>query len=290
MVFFKKQKKPVVQIKKKDIPDGLWTKCKGCKTLLYIKEWENNLKVCPNCDQYSPMTAHERINHLIDPGTFKELDKNLVSKDPLSFRGPKSYIQKLEADTKATGIKDAIITGESKIEGFPIVFGVTDSRFIMGSMGSVLGEKFARAAERALDLKRPFVIISGSGGGARMYEGCISLMQMAKTSAVIKRLDQSGLPFISVLTSPTMAGVLASFASLGDIIIAEPKALIGFTGPRVIKQTIQQELPDGFQMSEFLLEHGMIDAIIPRNELRSCLSRILRSYYKKKVKTPEKRK
>ena len=281
MVFFKRPKKRTTgQIKKKDIPDGLWIKCPSCEAMLYIKEWENNKKVCPHCEYHSTLTVHERIEQLIDSGSFHELDGNLVSADPLNFKGPKTYSQKLSADTKRTGIKDAIITGTGSIEGHPVVLGVTDSRFIMGSMGSVLGEKFARAAEEAIKLKRPFIVVSGSGGGARMYEGCISLMQMAKTSAAVKLLDKAGLPFISVLTSPTMAGVLASFASLGDLTIAEPKALIGFTGPRVIKQTIQQELPDGFQLSEFLLEHGMVDVIVNRLELKNCLARVLRSFLK----------
>lgn len=282
MIFFRKPKPSAgKKIKKRDIPDGLWKKCESCQELLYIKEWETNLKVCPKCEFHSTLGARERIAQLVDEGTFSEFDEGLLSEDPLNFKGLKTYVEKIAADQKATGLKDAIITGEGKIEGHSVILSVTDSRFIMGSMGSVVGEKVTRSVERAIEFGRPLVIVSGSGGGARMYEGCISLMQMAKTSAALGRLGKAGLPFISVLTNSTMAGVLASFASLGDIVIAEPKALIGFTGQRVIKQTIQQELPEGFQSSEFLLEHGMIDAIVPRNDLKSCLVRILRAYSKK---------
>ncbi|MBU1037758.1 MAG: acetyl-CoA carboxylase, carboxyltransferase subunit beta, partial [Candidatus Omnitrophica bacterium] len=215
---------------------------------------------------------------LIDEGTFKEMDADMEALDPLSFEGPKTYKEKLKADQGLTGLKDAVITGEGKLGGRAIVLGVTDSRFIMGSMGSVVGEKLTRAIEKATEDKCPLVIVSGSGGGARMYEGMFSLMQMAKTSAALSRLDRAGGLFISILTNPTMAGIMASFASLGDFIIAEPKALIGFTGPRVIEQTIRQKLPAGFQKSEFLLRHGLIDMIIHRKNMKETLARML-SYF-----------
>lgn len=276
MALFKRSPKYTrFQPKKKDIPGGLWTKCRGCGAIIYNKTLEENCKVCPKCNYHFTLSWQERLNLLFDKDSFIELNANIESMDPLEFKGPKSYKEKLNEAQKATGLKEAAITGEAKIEGKSLIFGLTDSSFIMGSMGSVVGEKITRAAEYATSKRLPLVIISASGGGARMYEGMISLMQMAKTSAAISKHQKEGLLFISVLTNPTMAGVMASFASLGDVIIAEPKALIGFTGPRVIEQTIKQRLPEGFQSSEFLLEHGFIDMIVPRKKLRERLYKIM---------------
>ncbi len=275
MSFFRKTKAFTKSSKKRDIPGGVWLKCESCQQLVYSKELERCFKVCPKCKHHFTLNAPERINLLIDEGTFEEFDAQMVACDPLHFKGPKSYGDKIAQDQEATGLKDAAITGRGKIDGHSIILGVTDSRFIMGTMGSVVGEKLTRAIERGIEEKLHVIIVSGSGGGARMYEGCLSLMQMAKTSAALAKLNESGLFFVSVLTNPTMAGVFASFASLGDVIMAEPKALLGFTGPRVIKQTIQQELPTGFQTSEFLLAHGMIDMIVERQDLKTTLARML---------------
>ena len=214
---------------------------------------------------------------MADPGTFQEFDGDLISEDPINFKGPKTYKEKLEEDQKKTGLLDAAVCGVFSMDGVSVSLSVTEAGFIMGSMGSVVGEKITRAIERGIEKRIPVIIISGSGGGARMYEGCLSLMQMAKTSAALLRLRQAGIPFISVLTHPTMAGIMASFASLGDVIIAEPEALVGFTGPRVIKQTIKQELPPGFQRSEFMLDHGHIDLICKRKDLKNTISEILLS-------------
>jgi len=275
MALFGKPKYTIVRLKKKEIPDGLWTKCEECSETLYNKTLEENLKVCPKCNHHFVLGALERINTLIDQGTFEEYDVDMHSSDPLDFKGPKTYKEKLIQDQTATGLKDAAITGEGLLDNKKIIIAATDSRFIMGSMGSVVGEKITRAIESAIKKGVPLIIVSGSGGGARMYEGMFSLMQMAKTSAALAYLHIQKLPYISVLTNPTMAGVMASFAGLGDIIIAEPKALIGFTGPRVIEQTIRQKLPAGFQRSEFLLEHGLIDIIVHRKNLKSTLSQLL---------------
>lgn len=235
----------------------------------------DNLKLCPKCNYHFSLTCWERVELLADTDSFTEFYKDMESLDPLAFAGPKSYKEKLKEDTDATGLKDAIIVGEAKIDKKNIALGVTDSRFIMGSMGSVVGEKIARLIEYAIEKKLPVVIVSGSGGGARMYEGLLSLMQMAKTCGALERLKEARLPFLSVLTHPTMAGVMASFAGIGDVIIAEPGALIGFTGPRVIKQTIKQDLPKGFQTSEFNLEHGLIDMVVSRKDLKSTISKLL---------------
>lgn len=236
---------------------------------------KESLKVCQKCNYHFTLSAQERIHSLVDKGSFEELQSRLKPMDPLDFQGPKSYKQKLVEEKKKTGLSDACVVAEAKISGKKLILAATDSRFMMGSMGSVVGEKLTRAIERATKSRLPLVIVSGSGGGARMQEGMFSLMQMAKTSAALSRHNQEGLLFVSVLTNPTMAGVLASFASLGDVIIAEPKALIGFTGPRVIEQTIRQKLPDGFQTSEFLLEHGLIDMIVTRKNLKDTLSQLL---------------
>jgi len=275
MALFGKPKYTIVRLKKKDIPGGLWTKCEECSETLYNKTLEENLKICPKCNYHFTLGAYERIELLLDKGTFQEYDRDMESADPLDFKGPKTYKDKLAADQNLTGLKDAAVTGQGLLDNRGTVIAVTDSRFIMGSMGSVVGEKITRAIETATREKMPLIIISGSGGGARMYEGIFSLMQMSKTSAALSYHHKEKLPFISVLTNPTMAGVMASFAGLGDVIIAEPKALIGFTGPRVIEQTIRHKLPAGFQSSEFLLEHGLIDMILHRKNLKSTLSQLL---------------
>lgn len=275
MALFGRKKYTLVKVKKKDIPAGLWSKCPECEAPTYKKELLNNFNVCPRCGYHLPLIAQRRIDLFIDKGTFKERDADLISTDPLKFKGPKTYREKLKNDQKRTGLKDAVVAGTGKLNDKPIVIVVTDSRFIMGSMGSVVGEKVTRAVEYATENKLPVVIISGSGGGARMYEGVFSLMQMAKTCAALARHNQAGLLHISVLTNPTMAGVMASFAGIGDVIIAEPKALIGFTGPRVIEQTIRQKLPEGFQKSEFLLAHGLIDMIVERKDLKGAVDQII---------------
>jgi len=275
MALFGKPKYTIVRLRKKEMPDGLWTKCEECSEALYNKTLEENLRVCPKCNYHFVLGAYERIKQLIDRNTFEEHDQEMSSVDPLDFEGPKTYKEKLTQDQLATGLKEAAVTGAGLLDNKKTVIAVTDSRFIMGSMGSVVGEKITRAIEEATKKQLPIIIISGSGGGARMYEGMFSLMQMAKTSAALAYHHQAKLPYISVLTNPTMAGVMASFAGLGDIIIAEPKALIGFTGPRVIEQTIRQKLPAGFQRSEFLLEHGLIDMIVQRRNLKSTLSQLL---------------
>lgn len=279
MALFGKPKYTIVKVaKKRPMPDGLWTRCEDCTEIIYNKILEENLRVCPKCNFHFTLGARERVNMFIDKDTFIEFDADLESCDPLEFKGPKTYKDKLKQEQEATSLKEAVITGEGFLDKQKIIIAVTDSRFMMGSMGSVVGEKITRAIEEASSKRLPLVIISGSGGGARMYEGMLSLMQMAKTSAAINRLQNLGLLYVSILTNPTMAGVMASFASLGDIIIAEPKALIGFTGPRVIEQTIKHKLPEGFQRSEFLLEHGLIDLIISRKELKPTVSRILKYF------------
>lgn len=274
--FNEKQRANAVRlVKKKEFPEGLWTKCEECGEIIYNKTLEEDFRVCPKCDYHFTLSARDRVNQLVDEGTFKEMDAHLVSGDPLKFKGPKSYPAKLKEDQIATGLTDAVVTGEGTILEQRFALGVTDSRFIMGSMGSVVGEKLTRLIEHATKKKLPVIIVSGSGGGARMYEGMFSLMQMAKTSQALAKHHEAQLLYISVLTNPTMAGIMASFASLGDLIVAEPKALIGFTGPRVIEQTIRQKLPEGFQTSEFLLEHGMIDKIIHRKQMKQMLAQFI---------------
>jgi len=278
-LFPRKPKYTIVKVaKKRDIPDDLWTRCEDCNELIYNKKLDENFRVCPKCNFHFNISARERVKLILDEGSFKEMDPDMTSLDPLNFAGPKTYKEKLKQDQELTGLKDAVITGEGGLNSRPIILGVTDSRFIMGSMGSVVGEKLTRAIEHATEKKLPLIIVSGSGGGARMYEGMYSLMQMAKTSAALSRHHKAGQLFISILTNPTMAGIMASFASLGDMIIAEPKALIGFTGPRVIEQTIRQKLPPGFQRAEFLVSHGLIDMIIHRKNMKDMLSKLL-SYF-----------
>ncbi len=275
MALFGRPKYTIVRLKKKEMPNGLWTKCEACSETLYNKTIEENFKVCPKCGYHFSLGAYERINMLIDKDTFQEYDKEMLSADPLDFRGPKTYKDKLAADQASTGLRDAVISGEGLLDNKKINIAVTDSRFIMGSMGSVVGEKITHAIESATEKKIPMVIVSGSGGGARMYEGMLSLMQMSKTCAALSYHRKAKLPYISVLTNPTMGGVMASFAGVGDIIMAEPKALIGFAGPRVIEQTIRQKLPAGFQRSEFLLEHGLIDMIVARKNMKLEIGKLL---------------
>ncbi|MEK6656775.1 MAG: acetyl-CoA carboxylase, carboxyltransferase subunit beta [Nitrospirota bacterium] len=276
MAWFKKEKLPkeMPAEKKVKIPEGLWIKCNSCKEIIYRKEVDNNHKVCPKCGYHFPISVEERISQLIDEGTFKEFDGHLTPEDPLEFKDSIKYKHRLKNYQKKTGYNDAIVTGVGAIEGHQIVLGILNFSFMGGSMGSVVGEKIARAVDKAIELKLPLIIVSASGG-ARMQEGILSLMQMAKSSAAIARLGDAGLPFVSIFTDPTFGGVTASFAMLGDIIIAEPKALIGFAGPRVIEQTIKQQLPAGFQRSEFLFEHGMIDIIVERKKLKNMLAKIV---------------
>jgi acetyl-CoA carboxylase carboxyl transferase subunit beta len=258
---------------KRGVPEGLWIRCPGCKASIYRKEAEKLLNVCPQCEYHFYVSALDRIRQVLDDGTFEEWDGHLRPADPLNFADQKPYAERLIAEQKRTGLADAAMTGGGMVRARRVALAVTDSAFIMGSMGSVVGERLARLIERATEEKLPLIIISGSGGGARMHEGILSLMQMAKVSAALARYDRAGGLFISVLTNPTMGGVAASFASLGDLIFAEPKALIGFAGPRTIKATIRLELPKGFQTSEFLLEHGFIDRIVPRSRLKSEIAR-----------------
>lgn len=257
------------------MPDGLWMKCDSCDNLVYKKVVEEKLQVCPECNFHFSISPQERISIILDEGSFEEYWADMESVDPINFRAAKSYRDKIAEDQKATGLKEAAVAGKGTINNIPIILVITDSRFIMGSMASVVGEKIARSVEMATQGKLPVIIISGSGGGARMYEGCLSLMQMAKTSAALARHHEAGLLYISILTNPTMGGVMASFAGLGDIILAEPKALIGFTGPRIIAQTIKQQLPPGFQTSEFMLEHGFVDRIIDRPHMKAELTALL---------------
>jgi acetyl-CoA carboxylase carboxyl transferase subunit beta len=275
MVWFRKPKYTILAPKKKDMPDGLWTKCQSCGEIVYNKKLEENFKVCPKCDYHFQMNAWERVKMLADTDTFQEYDRDMKSIDPLKFNDSKSYAERLSEAQEKTGLAEAVITGEMIIEGAPVVIGILDFSFMGGSMASVVGEKVTRAIERARERRLPLIMVCSSGG-ARMQEGILSLMQMSKTSAALGLFAEDSLPYIAVLTNPTTGGVSASFASLGDIVIAEPKALIGFAGPRVIKQTIQQELPPGFQTAEFLLEHGMIDMIIRRPELKLTLAKLIR--------------
>ena len=276
MKLFSRRQATVTRRSRREIPPGLWTKCEGCGQLIYNKALEENLRVCSKCDFHFSLTALQRLHLTIDEGTFEEWDADLSPMDPLRFSVPRPYAEKVVEEQRTCNMTDACLTGRGRLENREVVIGITDSRFMMGSMGSVVGERLTRAIERSTEQRLPLIIISGSGGGARMQEGMLSLMQMAKTSSALMRLDAAGGVFLSVLTHPTMAGVLASFATLGDLIIAEPKALIGFTGPRVIESTIRQKLPEGFQRSEFLLDHGLIDLIVHRRDMKSMLARLLR--------------
>jgi acetyl-CoA carboxylase carboxyl transferase subunit beta len=256
--------------KKRDIPEGLWTKCPKCQAMVFDKELDENLKVCPKCSHHFPIGSRERIHSLVETCTFEEMDAKMTSVDVLNFNGVDTYASKLESHQKKTALKEAVVTGIGKIGDERAALGVMDFNFLGGSMGSVVGEKLTRLIERATEKELPVIIISSSGG-ARMYEGMFSLMQMAKTAAALAYHAQQRLPFISVLTHPTTAGVMASYASLGDLILAEPGAMIGFAGPRVIKDTTQAELPAGFQTAEFLLDRGLIDAIVQRTEMKQQL-------------------
>lgn len=262
----------VLKHPKRGVPEGLWKRCPGCQATIFRKEAEKRLGVCPECDYHWYVPARQRVAQVLDAGTFEEWDANLETADPLHFV---SYPDKIKQEQARTGLREAAVVGTGMIRGRRVAFGVTDSAFIMGSMGSVVGEKLTRLIERATAEQLPLIIISGSGGGARMHEGVLSLMQMAKVSAALARFDTAGGLFISVLTNPTMGGVAASFASLGDVVFAEPRALIGFAGPRTIKATIRIELPKGFQTSEFLLEHGFVDRIVRRQDLQSELARTI---------------
>jgi len=274
MEWFKKARVEIDSTNKKEIPDGLWTKCPHCGEIIYVKEIEKEHWVCKICSYHFRLQSDDYIKMILDDGRLEEHDADLVSGDPLKFKDSKRYPARIRQAQEKTGLKEAVRVGIGRIDGRMVSFAVMDFRFIGGSMGSVVGEKIARAIERSLEGKMPLVIISTSGG-ARMQEGILSLLQMAKTSALLSQLQKTNIPYISVLTNPTTAGVMASYASLGDIIIAEPKALLGFAGQRVIQQTIKQELPEGFQTSEFFLEHGFVDLISPRKDLKKNLSLLL---------------
>ncbi|HEX7485425.1 MAG TPA: acetyl-CoA carboxylase, carboxyltransferase subunit beta [Vicinamibacterales bacterium] len=275
MAWFTKTRKPMAPTDKVSrVPEGLYVKCPGCTQLIYNKDLSANLGVCPRCAHHFRLSATERLAMLFD-GEYTVHDPNLVSTDPLEFTDTKPYKSRLQASIASTGMKDAVVTATGLLDGIETVIAAMEYSFIGGSMGVVVGEKLTRAIERAIDRRAPVIIVSSSGG-ARMMEGALSLMQMAKTSAALARLDRAGLPFISVLTDPTTGGVTASFAMLGDLNVAEPKALIGFAGPRVIEQTIRQKLPEGFQRSEFLLDHGMIDMVVDRRELKATIARAVR--------------
>jgi acetyl-CoA carboxylase carboxyl transferase subunit beta len=274
MEAIQKPKLTETKTKKREIPSGLWLKCKDCGEMLFGKELAANLKVCSKCDCHFPMTAAERIALLADERTFVETEADLVSVDVLEFTGGSSYSERLKTYQRQTGLKDAILSGHCQLQGHDVSLAVMDFAFLGASMGSVVGEKVTCAIEHATTHGIPMIGVWTSGG-ARMHEGILSLMQMAKTSGALARHDQAGLPYISVLTHPTTAGVMASFASLGDVIIAEPKALIGFAGPRVIRETTQQDLPEGFQTSEFLRERGLIDLIVHRKDLKPTLGNLL---------------
>ena len=274
MTIFRKPTLKLSGKKRNEMPEGLWTKCPGCSEMVHHLAIEENLRVCPKCDHHFSMGAMERIGILVDEGTFEETDAAMTAVDPLGFKGVATYEERLETYRKKTGLIDAVITGSGTMGGHPVGLAVMDFSFLAATMGSVVGEKITRIIEASTKAKRPVIIVCASGG-ARMYEGMLSLMQMAKTSGALARHAEACLPYIAVLTNPTTAGVMASFATLGDIALAEPKAMIGFAGPRVIRETTHQELPSGFQTSEFLLEHGLIDEIVPRSKMRETLITII---------------
>jgi acetyl-CoA carboxylase carboxyl transferase subunit beta len=272
MAWFKRTKETRGE-KKGKIPEGLWVKCDSCKEIVYKKEIDKNLKICPKCNYHFRISARERLKLLVDEGSFVEVDQNLVSVDPLHFKDTVSYKDRLRENQTKSGLKEAVISGDALISGHPVSIVIMDFSFMGGSMGSVVGEKVSRATERALEKKQPLIAVSSSGG-ARMQEGIFSLMQMAKVSAAIGRLKDNGILYISILCDPTFGGVTASFATLGDIIIAEPKSLIGFAGPRVIEQTMKQPLPDDFQRADFLLSHGLIDMVVDRKNLKDTIAKL----------------
>ncbi|WP_431027508.1 acetyl-CoA carboxylase, carboxyltransferase subunit beta [Lysinibacillus sp. LZ02] len=276
---FSKSKKRSVTIQtgnEKTFPEGLMMKCPACRKIHLSKEIEQNLKVCPSCQHHLKMTAQERIASFLDEGTFESFDDHLQTTNPLNFP---AYVDKVQVDMKKTGLNEAVLTGKGKLKGENVIVAVMDSHFRMGSMGSVVGEKITRAIERATELRVPFIIFTASGG-ARMQEGVLSLMQMAKTSVALKRHSEAGLLYISILTHPTTGGVSASFASIGDYNIAEPQALIGFAGRRVIEQTVREKLPEDFQTAEFLLEHGQLDAIFQRSDMRDKIATLVKLHVK----------
>jgi acetyl-CoA carboxylase carboxyl transferase subunit beta len=275
MTWFKRDKQKIETTEKKELPGDLWQKCSGCGAILYRKDLRLKEWVCSECDRHFRIGAEDYLELLLDPGSFQEFDGDLASVDPLEFIDSKPYPERLRQYRERTGRNEAVICGVGELEAIPVSICVMDFGFLGGSMGSVVGEKVARAIERALQRTIPLVIVSASGG-ARMQEGVLSLMQMAKTSALLSELDRQGVPFIAIDTDPTAGGVTASYAMLGDVIFAEPEAQIGFAGPRVIKQTIGQDLPEGFQTSEFLLEHGFVDRVVERGQLRSTIARALR--------------
>ena len=276
MAWFKKEKTPKQPQadRRLKIAEGLWVKCEACREMVYKKEVTRHANVCPKCNYHFRIDARERLRMLLDEGRFEEFDNDIAPQDALGFKDTKRYVARISDYQKRTGLKDAFISCIGSLDGRQVVVGVMEYGFMGGSMGSVVGEKVTRCAERALEARAPLIIVSCSGG-ARMQEGALSLMQMAKISAALARLDDAGLPFISILTDPTTGGVTASFAMLGDLNLAEPRALIGFAGPRVIEQTIRQKLPAGFQRSEFLLEHGMLDIVVERSRMREVLTSCL---------------
>ncbi len=283
MDWFKRKKEVTQTAKKKEMPDGLWIKCDQCSEIIYKKELEKRYYVCPKCDNHFRIGSDIYVKILFDKDTFKEFNGNIQSEDPLNFKDFKKYSEKYKATVKKTGLNDAVVTGIGHIENRPVTAALMDFKFMGGSMGSVVGEKISRAIDKAIETKSPLIILSASGG-ARMHEGILSLMQLAKTSAKLALLSKAGLPYISLLTNPTTGGTTASYAMLGDIHIAEPNALIGFAGPRVIKQTIGQDLPEGFQRSEFLLEHGFIDVIVHRHQLKQRIAGFLEFFdHKNKI-------
>jgi acetyl-CoA carboxylase carboxyl transferase subunit beta len=278
MTWFRKEKKPLTSEDRRDLPSDVFDKCEGCGEILYREKLAQNLHVCPKCGHHLRVGPEVYVSIFTDEGSFQEIDVDLRSADPLEFTDLKPYPKRIEAAEKKTGRGDAVVTGVGTLEGIPVAVGVMEFAFIGGSMGSVVGEKVTRLALKALEEDRPLILVSASGG-ARMMEGIYSLMQMAKTSTALARLHEAGIPFVSVLTDPTTGGVTASFSMLGDVNLAEPGALIGFAGPRVIEETIRQELPEGFQRSEFLLEHGMVDQVVDRRELREVTVRLLRHMF-----------
>ena len=274
MDWFKRKKEALKPTDKKELPDGLWIKCENCAEIIYKKELEKKLYVCPKCDYHFRISSPEYIALLFDEDTFEEFNQHIKAGDPLNFKDSKKYADKYKATVKKTGMNEAVVTGSGQIENNNVVAALMDFKFLGGSMGSVVGEKISRAIDKSLETGHPMIILSSSGG-ARMHEGILSLMQMAKTSAKLARLAEHKIPYISILTNPTTGGTTASYAMLGDVHIAEPGALIGFAGPRVIKQTIGQDLPPGFQRSEFVQEHGFIDMIVHRHELKQRIGRLL---------------
>ena len=283
MAWFRKEKKPLKAEDRREVASDIFEKCDGCGEILYREKLSQNLHVCPRCAHHFRVNPELYVALLTDPESFQEIDSGVSSADPLEFEDRKAYPVRLREAKKRTGQNDAVLTGVGALDGIPVALGVMDFRFIGGSMGSVVGEKITRLIHRALADERPLIIVSATGG-ARMQEGIYSLMQMAKVSAALAQLHEAGVPFVSILTDPTMGGVTASFSMLGDANLAEPRALIGLSGPRVIKETIKQELPDGFQRSEFLLEHGFVDRVVDRRELRETTIRLLRHMF---VGSPE---